>query len=78
MNNLLLPTRLNNAVTAALYALVLLGVVLNIFGYDYYMKDGHFVSDTLENRQFENEVRRSGSSFRKLSDFIRPIARFVT
>ena len=58
MNNLLIPTRLNNAITATLYALVLLGVVLNLFGYDYYLKDGQFVIDTLDNRRFENEVRR--------------------
>ena len=59
MNNLLLPSRLNDAVTATLYGLVILGLVLNIFGYDYYLKDGQFVIDTLENRQFENEVRRA-------------------
>jgi hypothetical protein len=58
MDNLLLPRRINNAITATLYAFVIIGVVLNLFGYDYYVKDGEFVIDTLDKRRFENEIRR--------------------
>lgn len=59
MDKLLFPNRLNRAFTATAWAFIIFGFVLNLFGYDYLVKDGKFTIDTLENTQFENEIRRT-------------------
>lgn len=58
-NRLLLPTRLGEAFNKTLWALVLFQFLLNAFGYSFLLKDGSLVIDTLENQQFQQEIRRS-------------------
>jgi len=61
-NRLLLPQRIGETFNRAVYAVgiifVLSAIALNFFGYDYVVRDGHLVIDTLEARQFADEINR--------------------
>ena len=58
--SLLLPQRIGEALNAAAVSFVVCGVVLNVFGYGYVVQDNHMITiDTLENREFQIEVRKS-------------------
>lgn len=64
LEQLLLPNRISEAVTKLAWLFVLSGFALNAFGYGYVVKsDVPFYQriqiDTLENRQFQMEVRKS-------------------
>lgn len=60
LERLLLPDRIGQAVTKVAWLFVLSGFVLNIFGYGYVVQANHLIKiDTLENRQFQMEVRKS-------------------
>jgi hypothetical protein len=58
-NRLLLPHRIGNAINAAAWLFVGIGILLNIFGYDYTVKDGFLSVDTRENAAFQKELRGS-------------------
>jgi hypothetical protein len=47
------------AITFGAILFVLIGFVLNIFGYSYVVEDGHLRIDTLDYRQFHDEVVRA-------------------
>lgn len=49
----------NKAATTTAYAFLVIGFLLNIFGYDFLVQDGKLTIDTLEKRQFQNEVTRT-------------------
>jgi hypothetical protein len=58
-DRLALPGRIGEAVTSAAYLFVACGLLLNVFGYSYVLKDNHITIDTLENRQFVREATKS-------------------
>jgi hypothetical protein len=60
MQRLTLPSRIGEAMNSAAWLFVVCGVLLNINGYGYVVKDNHMITiDTLENRQFQLEIRKS-------------------
>ena len=59
IQNLTAGRGLGTIVTAAGWAFVLIGFVLNMFGYDYVVRDGRVTIDTVEARQFQMEVNRA-------------------
>ena len=59
-NRLLLPDRIGKAVNTTLYAFVLLGFLLNLFGFAYIRKpDGSLTIGTMEARKFQEEINRT-------------------
>jgi hypothetical protein len=59
-NRLLLPDRIGKAVNVTLYAFVILGFILNLFGFAYVRKpDGSLIIDTIEARRFQDEINRT-------------------
>lgn len=59
-NRLLLPDRIGKAVNATLYAFVILGFLLNLFGFAYVRKpDGSLSIGTMETRKFQEEINRT-------------------
>lgn len=62
-NRLLLPDRIGKAVNTTLYAFVILGIILNIFGFAFVRKsDGSLTIDTIAARRFQNEISRTTMS----------------
>ena len=61
-NRLLLPQRIGEIFNRSVYAVgivfVLSSIALNFFGYSYVVRDGHLDIDTLEARQFADEINR--------------------
>lgn len=58
-----LITNLQSALVAAAWAFVVIGVILNLLGYDYVMtEDGRLSVDTIEASQFKQEVIRASKS----------------
>lgn len=55
-NSLFFISNLQSAIVAAGWAFVAFGIILNLFGYDYVMKDGMLTIDTMEASQFQKEV----------------------
>jgi hypothetical protein len=59
-NRLLLPDRIGKAVNVTLYAFVILGFILNLFGFAYVRKpDGSLTIDTMDARRFQDEINRT-------------------
>ncbi|CAB9505452.1 expressed unknown protein [Seminavis robusta] len=56
--NMTLFGKLDKIINAAALGILLLGFVLNLFGYDFLVKDGKVTIDTTGKRQFQNEVNR--------------------
>lgn len=62
-NKLLLPERIGKAANATLYAFVILGFLLNLFGYAYVRNpDGSLTIGTMETRRFQEEINRTVKS----------------
>jgi hypothetical protein len=60
MQTLLLPNTIGAALNAALYAFVIIGILLEVCGYGYVLQDNGWIRvDTLEKRDFQLELRRS-------------------
>ena len=60
MNRLLLPERIGKAINFAAWVFVISSIVLEAMGYGYVPKDGGGIYiDTLDNRSFILEMRRS-------------------
>ena len=57
-DNMVVFDRINQALTATAWGFLLAGFLLNALGYDFIVRDGKLTVDTLEKRQFENEVMR--------------------
>ena len=57
-----LVTNLQSAFVAAAWAFLAIGFILNLFGYDYVMEDGHLGIDTMEKSQFKQEVIKASKS----------------
>lgn len=57
-----LVTNLQSAFVAAAWAFLAFGVILNLFGYDYVMRDGHLAIDTTEAAQFQKEVVKASKN----------------
>ena len=53
---------LQRAVSAAGWTFLVVGLLLNIFGYDYVMNDGRLTIDTMEASQFRQEVIKAGKT----------------
>ena len=60
MNRLLLPSKLGHANNAAAFLFVIIGYLLNFFGYTY-MKDsnGNFCVNTLDATLFQDKINKS-------------------
>jgi hypothetical protein len=58
-NNLTAGNGLGTIVTGAGWTFVVIGFILNMFGYDYVVRDGRVTIDTVEARQFQMEVNKS-------------------
>ena len=58
-DNLVTGPALGSAITTAGWAFVAFGFLLNLFGYDYVVKDGRVTIDTVEARQFQKEVKKA-------------------
>jgi hypothetical protein len=55
-----LPGRIGEAVNSVAVLFVCCGLLLNVFGYAYVVKDNYMLTiDTLENRQFQRELSKS-------------------
>jgi hypothetical protein len=55
-----LPRRIGEAVNSVAVLFVVCGLLLNVCGYSYVVKDNYMLTiDTLENRQFQREMRKS-------------------
>lgn len=54
MQRLMLPNLIGHAMTAVAWAIILGGVMLNLFGYSYVVDHGRVRIDTLEARQFQD------------------------
>ena len=55
-----LPRRIGEAVNSVAVLFVVCGLLLNVCGYSYVLKDNYMLTiDTLENRQFQRELRKS-------------------
>jgi hypothetical protein len=65
-NNLTAGNGLGTVVTGAGWAFVVIGFILNMFGYDYVVRDGRVTIDTVEARQFQMEVNKSMKVQKKL------------
>lgn len=61
MNRLLLPQRIGQFFNTLAIAFILAGILLNLAGYDFVVRDGKVGIDTIEARQFRDEVNRSSS-----------------
>ena len=60
LDSLLVPSRIGKAITNVGWLFVISGFVLNLLGYGYVVQPNHLIKiDTLENRQFQMEMRRS-------------------
>lgn len=59
LNRLLFPQRFGDALTRVGWLFVGVGILLNSLGYGYVLSDGKLRIDTLENRQFQNEINRN-------------------
>lgn len=55
-NRFFFISRLQSAIVAAGWTFLAIGFILNIFGYDYVVKDGRLTIDTMEAAQFQQEV----------------------
>lgn len=58
LGRLLLPSRIVQACTGMIQIFVVIGILLNAFGYGYVRTEHGIGIDTLENRQFQIELRR--------------------
>lgn len=56
--NAVFMDNINKAISATAYGFLIIGFLLNAVGYDFIVRDGKLTVDTLEKRQFENEVNR--------------------
>lgn len=56
--NVVVMEKINKAISTTAYAFLIIGFLLNGLGYDFTVRDGKLTVDTLEKRQFENEVNR--------------------
>ena len=65
MSNLLTFQGAGSAIVAAGWAFVIIGLILPMFGYDYVVKDGRVTIDTVEARQFQNEINRATTGTKK-------------
>jgi hypothetical protein len=55
-----LPRRIGEAINSVAVLFVVCGLLLNVCGYSYVVKDNYMLTiDTLENRQFQRELRKS-------------------
>jgi hypothetical protein len=55
-----LPRRIGEAINSVAVLFVVCGLLLNVCGYSYVLKDNYMLTiDTLENRQFQRELRKS-------------------
>jgi hypothetical protein len=55
-----LPRRIGEAINSVAVLFVVCGLLLNVCGYSYVVKDNYMLTiDTLENRQFQREMRKS-------------------
>ena len=61
MNKLLLPQRMGQWINTLAILFILAGFCLNVVGYDFVVRDGRLGIDTMEARQFLNEVNRRPS-----------------
>jgi hypothetical protein len=57
--SLLLPYYIGKAVNLTAYFFIISAIVLNTFGYSYMIQDHWLTIDTLENRQFHDEIVRT-------------------
>ena len=62
MNRLLLSQRIGKFINALAIVFIGTGLLLNLVGYDFVMRDGQLGIDTLEARQFLNEVQRASTT----------------
>lgn len=56
------------AITFGAIIFVLVGYILQVFGYSYVVEDGHLRIDTLEYRQFHDEVVKAAKEAKNLSN----------
>jgi hypothetical protein len=59
LQTLLIPYYLGKAVNLALGVFLFSAIVLNMFGFSYIVRDHWITIDTLDNRQFQDEIVRS-------------------
>ena len=57
-NSLMAPYLFGNIVNTAAWTFVGVGILLNIFGYTYVLKDGHLTVGTYEEQRFQAELHR--------------------
>jgi hypothetical protein len=67
MTNLLTFQGVGSAIVTAGWTFVVIGLILPLFGYDYVVRDGRLTIDTVEARQFQNEVNRATTGSTKKS-----------
>jgi len=65
--NLLITQNFDSIVIGAGFVVIVFGFALNYFGYDYVVKDGRLTIDTIEARQFQDEVRKAAANAKKES-----------
>jgi len=61
MYRLLLPQRIGKFINTVAIVFILTGILLEVAGYSFVVRDGKLGVDTLEARQFLEEVNRGGS-----------------
>lgn len=59
LQSLLFPYYLGKAINVAVGVLIISQIILNMFGLSYSVQDNWITIDTLENRQFQEEIVRS-------------------
>ena len=62
MNRLLLSQRIGKSINTLAIVFIGTSLLLNLVGYDFVVRNGHLGIDTMEARQFLNEVQRSSST----------------
>jgi hypothetical protein len=65
-DNLMAGRGVGTIVTGAGWTFVVIGFILQMFGYDYVVRDGRVTIDTVEARQFQMEVNKSMKGLKKL------------
>jgi hypothetical protein len=57
-DNIRIWDKVSDAVAATAWGFLAIGFLLNVFGYDFLMRNGSITVDTLEKAQFEKEINR--------------------